>query len=445
MPVESGAPTAHGGLNGYADLKREVCDRFLAMVRPQEIDRLSELELRNDLHRLATEVIGLKPDAEDIYDEKTVVDLVLDDLLGYGPLGGLLRQVDISEILINGPHQVFIERQGRLQSADVTFRDEGHLLQVVHRLLAKSGRQLDKNSPMVDARMPDGSRLNAVLSPPALNGPLVSIRRFGVRPLTVDDLIKHETLTKEMLDFLEGCVKAKINIVISGGTGSGKTTLLNGLSRFIQSSERVVTIEDTAELELQQPHIAKLEAQPAGLDGETEVTMRDLVRNALRMRPDRIIVGECRGGEALEMLQAMNTGHEGSMTTVHANSTREAVSRIELMVNLAGIEIPGPVIRRLIASSVTLVVQVARLPGGTRKVVAISEITGIEGDVISMHDVFRFVQTGTTASHSAEGYFQATGVRPQCLRTLNVRGAPMPPEFFTERRLQPTPPGRTSR
>jgi pilus assembly protein CpaF len=355
-----------------------------------------------------------------------------------------LRQVDISEILINGPHQVFVERQGQLHSAEVTFRDEAHLIQVIQRLIAKSGRQLSKKSPMVDARLPDGSRLNAVLNPPALNGPLVSIRRFGVRPLTVEDLLKNEAMAKEMLEFLAACVKCRMNIVISGGTGSGKTTLLNALSRYISSSERLVTVEDTAELELQQPHVAKMEAQPAGLDGQGAVTMRDLVRNSLRMRPDRIIVGECRGGEALEMLQAMNTGHEGSMTTVHANTSREALARIELMVSLAGVEVPLTAIRKLISSSISLIIQVARLPGGKRKILTISEITGLEGDVISMHDIFGFQQTGTDAKNCVEGYFRATGVRPQCLKTLTVKGAGLPPEFFSDRRLPIAIPQRTT-
>ena len=290
---------------------------------------------------------------------------------------------------------------------------------------------------MVDARLPDGSRLNAVLNPPALNGPLVSIRRFGVRPLTVDDLMAKETLTPPMLEFLSACVKARISIIISGGTGSGKTTLLNALSRFIPGHERLVTIEDTAELQLQQPHVAKLEAQPPDLSGEGAVTMRDLLRNALRMRPDRIIVGECRGGEVIEMLQAMNTGHEGSLTTIHANSSREALERVELMVLLEGIDVPVLAIRRLLASSVSLIVQVARLPGGLRKVVAISEISGMEGEMISMHDLFNYVQTGVDERSSVVGYFQATGIRPLCLKRLAIRGAVLPADLFAERRISP--------
>jgi pilus assembly protein CpaF len=302
-------------------------------------------------------------------------------------------------------------------------------------MLANTGRRIDEKSPMVDCRLPDGSRLNAVIRPPALNGPHVAIRRFGVRPLTVEDLLANESIAKEMLDFLAACVKSRINMIIAGGTGSGKTTLLNALSRFVSHSERVITIEDTAELELQQPHVVKLEAQPANLEGEGAVSMRDLVKNSLRMRPDRIIVGECRGAEALEMLQAMNTGHEGSITTVHANSPREALTRVELMIGLAGLDIPLFAIRKLAASSINLVVHISRLVGGKRKVVAISEITGMEGDTVSMHDLFQFVQTGVDQYHVVEGYFQATGIRPQCLSKLTARGAKVPAELFAGRRL----------
>jgi pilus assembly protein CpaF len=421
--------------NGHADLKDALREQLLARVPPEWLERLSELELRPELTRLAKELACQDPRPLDYQEEEALIEQVLDEVLGYGPLGGLMRQTDVSEILINGPHQVYVERRGQLQASEATFRDEEHLVQVIQKLIARTGRRLDRKSPMVDARLPDGSRVNAVLKPPALNGPLVSIRRFGRRPLTADDLLANETMAKEMLDFLAACVKARFNIVISGGTGSGKTTLLNALSRFIPGSERLVTIEDTAELELQQPHVAKMEAQPADLDGEGAVTMRDLVRNSLRMRPDRIIVGECRGGEALEMMQAMNTGHDGSMTTIHANSTREALARVELMVGLAGVEIPVGAIRKLIASSINLVVQIARLTGGKRRVVAISEIIGLEGDMVSMHDLFRFVQTGTDVDHGAEGYFAATGIRPALLKKLNIRVGNVPTEWFMERRL----------
>ncbi len=420
------------------DMKPSFRDWLLTAVSEGDAAQMGEQELRLRLKQLSHD--GADRDYSSLgYDEiGEAVNSVVDELLGLGPLGGLLRENDVSEILINGPRQVYIERHGQISKSEVVFQNEDHLLMIVRKLIAGTGRRLDKSSPMIDARLRDGSRLNAVLNPPALNGPLVSIRRFGVRPLTIDDLLAYESLTGEMLDFLEACVKARINMIVSGGTGSGKTTLLNALSRFIPGMERIVTIEDTAELELQQPHVAKLESQPADLDGQGEVTMRDLVRNALRMRPDRIIVGECRGGEAFEMLQAMSTGHEGSMTTIHAGNPREAVARVEMITGLAGLEIPVFAIRKLIASSVGLIIQVSRQVGGKRKITSITEITGMEGDTITMHEIFSFVPTGVHAALGAEGYFTATGIRPLFLPKLKVRGANLPSEMFIERRFQTT-------
>jgi pilus assembly protein CpaF len=431
------APVTIDASDSSAGLARVLLERLLSKIPRDRVDALSEVELRIELVRLAEELAPEDQSAQGYDRQEALVNQVVDEIRGYGPLGELMRETDVSEILINGPHQVFLERRGQLHPSGVTFRDEEHLLHVIQRMIAPSRRLLGPASPMADVRLPDGSRLNAVLKPPALNGPLVSIRRFGSRPLTVDDLLANESLATEMLEFLAAGVKTRLNMIISGGTGSGKTTLLNALSRYIPSSERVVTIEDTAELELQQPHVAKLESQPADLKGEGEVKLRDLVRNALRMRPDRIIVGECRGAEALDMLQAMNTGHEGSMTTVHANSTREALARIELMINLGGAEIATPVIRKLIQSSINLVVQIARLPGGKRRVTAISEIVGAESDTISMHDLFVFAQTGVDANNAPQGYFRATGIRPHCLNKLVLAGANVTPDVFSERRLQP--------
>jgi pilus assembly protein CpaF len=411
-------------------------ERLIAVFRSEITDRLSESNLRLRLWKCANE--SFQEDYADLdhREREDAINKAVDELLGYGPIGELLREVDISEIMINGPSQVFIERQGQISRSDVVFQSEEHLERILERIIGTTGRRLDRSSPMVDARLPDGSRINAVLSPPALNGPLVSIRRFGARPMTVDDLLANESLTGEMLDFLAACVKGRINMVVSGGTGSGKTTLLNALSRFIPACERIVTIEDTAELELQQPHLAKMESQPPDLDGQGQVTMRDLVRNALRMRPDRIIVGECRGGEAFEMLQAMSTGHEGSMTTVHAGNPREAITRIELITGLAGLDLPTWAVRKLIASSIGLVVQVTRQPGGKRKITSIAEITGMEGETVTMHEIFAFVHTGMNSAHGAEGHFTATGIRPQFLHKLKVRGAELPIEMFIERRLQ---------
>jgi pilus assembly protein CpaF len=420
-----------------ASLKHRLHQRLLATIATRRSERLGDQELRLELARLTEEFARSGDTLPGLAEQQTLVEQVLDEVLGYGPLEGLLRDHEISDILINGPRQVFVEKRGQLRAADVTFRDEDHLLEVLRRMIAGTGRRVDATSPMLDARLLDGSRLNIVLKPAALNGPLVSIRRFGARPLAVEDLLASEALTKEMLEFLGACIRGRINVVLAGGTGSGKTTLLNALSRCIPESERVVTIEDTAELELQQRNVAKMEAQPGNAQGEGAVSMRDLVRNALRMRPDRIIVGECRGAEALDMLQAMNTGHEGSLTTIHGNSPRDALGRIELMVSLGGEDISPWAVRKLIASSITLIVQLARLPGGRRKVVAISEITGMEGEVLSMHDLFEFVQTGIDHDGVAQGHFRATGIRPKCLAKLNARGAGLPVQLFMERVLQP--------
>ncbi len=427
------APIAH--VPTQSEVMDRLHDWLLAAVSPAETNELSDGELRLRVDRLVEEWLELESGSVSHHERADAVHRAFDELRGFGPIGELFREADISEILINGPRQVVVERRGQLFKTDVVFRDEEHLLTVIQRMISGTGRRIDRSSPMLDVRLHDGSRLNAVLKPPALNGPLVSIRRFGVRPLTVDDLLTNDSITPEMLQFLAACVKGRINIVVSGGTGSGKTTLLNALSRYIPSTERVVTIEDTAELELQQPHVAKLESQPADLEGEGEVTMRDLVRNSLRMRPDRIIVGECRGGEAFEMLQAMSTGHEGSMTTIHAGNPREAISRVELIVGLAGMDLPAWAIRKLIAASLNLIVQVSRLPGGKRKIVSIAEVTGMEGDTISMHEIFGYVQTGLNAQLGAEGYFAATGIRPHFLSKLRVRGADLPNELFVERRL----------
>jgi pilus assembly protein CpaF len=446
VPAVTGRPTIPLGSDSEqtprgagAGTQTEVMDQLhnwlLAAVAPAESNALSDVELRLSLDHLVDEWLELESGSVSHLERAEAINRALDELRGFGPIGELFRDADISEILINGPRQVVVERRGQLFKTEVVFRNEEHLVAVIQRIITGTGRRIDRSSPMLDVRLHDGSRLNAVLKPPALNGPLVSIRRFGVRPLTVDDLLTNDSLTPEMLQFLAGCVTGRINIIVSGGTGSGKTTLLNALSRYIPSTERVVTIEDTAELELQQPHVAKLESQPADLDGVGEVTMRDLVRNSLRMRPDRIIVGECRGGEAFEMLQAMSTGHDGSMTTIHAGNPREAISRVELIVGLAGMDLPAWAIRKLIASSLNVIVQVSRLPGGKRKVVSITEVTGMEGDTISMHEIFSYVQTGLHAQLGAEGHFTATGMRPHFLNRLRVRGADLPNELFVERRL----------
>ena len=371
-------------------------------------------------------------------DKQQLIREVMDEVFGYGPLDEFLRDPFISDILVNGPRKIYIERHGRLESTDATFLDNDHLMRVIRRIADNVGRRIDESTPMLDARLPDGSRVNAIVPPLALDGPALSIRRFGANPLDMQRLIEIEALRPEMATFVEACVQCKLNILISGGTGTGKTTFLNALSRWIPGGERVVTIEDAAELQLQQPHVVRLETRPPNLEGKGEVTQRDLLRNSLRMRPDRIIIGELRGGEALDMLQAMNTGHEGSMTTVHANSTRDALRRIENMVSMAGLNFPVHAIRDHISSALNVLIHLSRLSGGSRKIVQICEITGMESDTICLHDLFRFNQTGVDEKSNACGDFEVCGVRPNLLNRLKAFGVEMPPEMF-HRRILPLP------
>jgi pilus assembly protein CpaF len=431
------------GLNGataptpnerFLQLKQELHQRLIASMDLSAIGTMDEEELRAEVRRAAQELSHHSSDLLSLAERERLVSEVLDETFGLGPLEPLMRDASITDILINGPKTVYVERRGRLEQANVVFNDERHLLQIVQRICGRIGRRVDETTPMVDARLPDGSRVNAIIPPLALDGTLVSIRRFGARPLLIKDLVAYKAVPAEVVQFVSACVKARVNMIISGGTGSGKTTLLNALSAFIPPDERIATIEDAAELKLQQPHVARMETRPPNIEGVGEVVTRDLVRNALRMRPDRIIVGECRGAEALDMLQAMNTGHEGSMTTIHANDTRDALSRLEMMVGMAGFDLPIWIIRRQVASAIQVVVQVARLAGGVRRVVKVSEITGMEGDVLSMHDLFAYKQTGVDDDGVAQGYFLATGLRPKCLEKLEISGARVPVELF-ERRI----------
>jgi pilus assembly protein CpaF len=360
---------------------------------------------------------------------------LIDETLGLGPLEPLMRDPTISDILINGPKTVYVERRGRLELTGIVFEDNQHLLAVLQKIASRVGRRVDEACPMVDARLPDGSRVNAVLPPLALDGALVSIRRFAARPLLAGDLIARQSAAPEMIEFLAACVQARLNVMISGGTGSGKTTLLNLLSGYIPDDERLVTIEDAAELQLQQPHVARMETRPANMEGVGEVTSRDLLRNALRMRPDRIIVGECRGAEAFDMLQAMSTGHDGSLTTIHANHARDAVNRLEMLVGMSNAGLPLWFIHRQIAAAIQIVIQTTRLAGGARKIVQISEITGVAGETIAMHDLFVYEQTGLDEQRAAQGQFSATGIRPTCLDRLQSSGVRLPPELFQRRTL----------
>ncbi|GAB6174613.1 CpaF family protein [Paradesulfitobacterium aromaticivorans] len=364
------------------------------------------------------------------HDRQRLVQDLIDEILGFGPITPLINDQSVNEIMVNGPRQVYVERQGKLEKTDVSFYDDAHVLHIIEKIVAPLGRRIDESQPMVDARLPDGSRVNAIIPPLALNGPTLTIRKFAKDPFKVDDLIHFGTLTREMARFLEACVKARLNVIVSGGTGSGKTTTLGVLSAFIPEDERIITIEDAAELQLRQTHVVTLETRPANIEGKGTITIRDLVRNTLRMRPERIIVGEVRSGEALDMLQAMNTGHDGSLTTGHANSPRDMLARLETMVMMAGMELPMRAIREQIASAIDLIVQQSRLRDGSRRITHITEVLGMEGDVIVLQDIFRFEQTGIDNQGKVQGYYRATGIRPQFSDRLIAAGQELPQDLF---------------
>src|SRR5438105_2973068 len=416
-------------------LKTQLHHQLVVAMDLSAIGTMDKDELQKEVRRVAEELCQRSSSLLSRTERERLINEVLDETFGLGPLEPLMKDPTVSDILINGHNTVYVERAGQLERAPVSFTDGRHLLHIVQRIVGQAGRRVDETSPMVDSRLPDGSRINAIIPPLALDGALVSIRRFGLQPILTADLVAKNSIALEMMDFLAACVRARMNILISGGTGSGKTTLLNALSAFIPAEERVITIEDAAELRLQQPHVGRLETRPNNAEGVGEVTTRDLVRNALRMRPDRIIIGECRGPEGLDMLQAMNTGHEGSLTTVHANDTRDALGRLEIMVGMAGFDLPIWVIRRQIASAIHIIVQTSRLLGGGRKVIKISEVMGLDGVNIIMHDVFAFKQTGLDATRKAQGYFHTTGIRPNCLERLASLGVALPPDMFERRVL----------
>ncbi len=365
-------------------------------------------------------------------DRERLIDEVQHELFGLGPLEPLLTDSTISDILVNSPDKIYIERRGKIELTRVNFKDDEHLMRVIERIVSSVGRRIDESSPMVDARLKDGSRVNAIIPPLSIDGPVLSIRRFGAEPLRISALIENRALTKDIAEMLEMCVRARMNMVISGGTGAGKTTLLNALSAYIPENERIVTIEDSAELQLQQPHVVRLETRPPNIEGRGEVAQRDLVRNALRMRPDRIVIGEVRGGEAIDMLQAMNTGHDGSLTTVHANTPRDALSRLETMIQMTGMRLSERAMRQQIAAAINMVLQVARLSDGTRRVTSISEITGMEGETITMQEIFQFERTGVDREGVVVGRFRATGIRPRFAERLKAHGMQLPRVFFEE-------------
>jgi pilus assembly protein CpaF len=411
-------------------LKAQLHERLIGKLDVTVLRTLAPEQLRNELRRGAEELCGSHAGLLSQADRERLIDDLVHEALGLGPLEPLMADPTVSDILVNGPDTIYVDRRGKLERTDVRFRDIEHLMSIVQRIVGRVGRRIDESSPMVDARLPDGSRVNAIIRPLALDGALVSIRRFSGRPVRASDFVARQSATPEMLEFLAGCIRARMNIMISGGTGSGKTTLLNMLSGYISESERIVTIEDAAELQLQQPHVARLETRPPNVEERGEITSRDLLRNALRMRPDRIIIGECRGKEAFDMLQAMNTGHNGSMTTIHANDTRDALNRLEMLVSMAVPELPSRFVHKQIASAIGIVVQVARLSTGARKIVQISEIVGVQAETISMHDVFEFNAADMSLGADTEGSFSATGIRPHCEARLRKSGILFPSTMF---------------
>jgi pilus assembly protein CpaF len=419
----------------FEALKRRIHTK---LVDKLDLSRVGELEgdvLRREIRLVVEHLCDTEDHLLNRSERDRLIEEVLDETFGLGPLELLLKDSTISDILINGPKHIYVERRGKLEKTTVQFRDNGHLLQIIDRIVSRVGRRVDEVCPMVDARLPDGSRVNAIIPPLALDGAAVSIRRFGANPLKLEDLLNYKAFTPEMVMLLEGAIKARLNIIISGGTGSGKTTLLNTLSSFIPGHERIVTIEDAAELQLQQEHVVRLETRPPNIEGKGAITATDLVKNALRMRPERVIIGECRGAETLDMLQAMNTGHEGSMTTLHSNSPRDAIARIETMITMAGFELPLKAMRQQIASSVDLIIQANRLQGGGRKITHITEITGMEQETVVMQDIYHYAQDGIDESGRAVGRFECTGIRPTFMEKLEQAGVRLPASAFRQRTM----------
>ena len=412
------------------ELKVELHQRLLELINLSALDTMSREQIEAETGDIIHEELAKQKHALNQAERKQLVGDVLDELLGLGPLEPLLKDPTITDILVNGHNQVFVERYGVLEPTPVRFKDEKHLIRIIQKIVSAVGRRIDESSPMVDARLADGSRINAVVPPLAIDGSLLSIRKFARVPIGLDRLIEIGSIPAQVAEVLKAVVGSRRNVLISGGTGSGKTTMLNAMSAFIDGRERVVTIEDSAELQLQQQHVVRLETRPPNIEGKGEIAQRDLVKNALRMRPDRIIVGEVRAGEAFDMLQAMNTGHDGSMTTVHANTARDALSRVEQMIGMSGIDVPPRSARAQIASAINVIIQVGRLSDGRRKLLSLSELTGMEGDIITMQDIFRYRQTGVTSDGQVEGRFEATGIRPRFLDQVSSHGLTLSSELF---------------
>lgn len=413
-----------------SDIKLELHRALLDNLNLAALEHASEQDLRSEINEISTEILSEKAIVLNREDRNQLNSELYDEVTGLGPLETLLKDDSINDILVNGPQQIFVERDGKLQLTDVTFKDERHLLRIIDKIVSAVGRRVDESNPYVDARLKDGSRFNAMVSPIAVDGSLVSIRKFKKDKLGIDDLVAFGAFSEEMAAYLQAAVATRLNIIVSGGTGSGKTTTLNALSSFIDNDERILTIEDTAELQLQQTHVGRMESRPPNVEGKGEVSPRDCLKNALRMRPDRIIVGETRGEEVIDMLQAMNTGHDGSMTTIHANSARDGVSRLENMIAMAGIEMPLKAVRSQISSAVNLIVQASRLQDGSRRMTSITEITGMEGDVISMQEIFRFQRVGLTPENKILGHYTATGVRSHYSERFRMWGYDLPASIY---------------
>lgn len=422
----------HSRLELLDQLVNEVLSQTIDTVQfdPAQTDQSHKRHLSDEILLLLTKQLDLKQLHLSLTEKQQIISAVLDEIYGYGPITKLLEDPNISEVMVNGPKQVYVEIAGKIHLSEKRFRDDRHIYHIIEKIIAPLGRHVDESSPMVDGRLPDGSRVNVIIPPLSIKGPAITIRKFSKDPFTLEDLISFGTLNQDMARFLQGCVRGRINVIISGGTGSGKTTFLNVLSGFIPNEERIVTVEDAAELQLQQQHVVTLESRPANIEGRGAVTIRDLVVNSLRMRPDRIVVGEVRSSEALDMLQAMNTGHDGSLTTIHANSTRDSLSRLETMVMMAGMELPSRAIREQIASAIHVVVQVSRFPDGTRKLSKISEITGMEGDSITMQDIFEYQQFGMDETGHLIGRHIPTGIVPSFIDKLKNKGEIIPNTIF---------------
>ena len=420
------------GQQSFQEMKSRLHRTLINRMDLTKLQALTQEQVHAEVSRLAEAVLAQEAMPLSVSERERLVNDVQHELFGLGPLEPLLADPTISDILVNSHKTIYIERRGKIERTNVQFKDDEHLMRVIERIVSSVGRRIDESSPMVDARLQDGSRVNAIIPPLSIDGPVVSIRRFGSDPLKMTSLIEFKALTKDIADMLQMVVTARLNILISGGTGAGKTTLLNALSAYIPENERIVTIEDSAELQLQQPHVVRLETRPPNIEGRGEVTQRDLVKNALRMRPDRIVIGEVRGGEAIDMLQAMNTGHDGSLTTVHANTPRDAMARLETMIQMTGMRLSDRAMRQQIASALNLVVQVARMSDGSRRVTSISEVTGMEGETITMQEIFQYERTGVDKEGTVLGRFRPTGIRPRFAERLKACGLQLPRVFFEE-------------